>query len=103
MKEFCNSNSPFLFQFNYMEVLSDLLEIFYYFKNESLEEISDDELILQKIYEEGKKKIKKSIEFGKELLNKLQENKIEIQHQAYCNTLKELQEFFRRYDYNFAA
>lgn len=78
MKEFCNA--PFLFQFNYMEMLSDLLEIFYYFKNESLEEISDDELILQKIYEKGKKKIKKSIEFGKELLNKLQENKIEIQH-----------------------
>lgn len=45
----------------------------------------------------------KRIEFGKELLNKLQKNKIEIQHPAYCNTLKEQQEFFRKYDYNFAA
>ena len=58
---------------------------------------------LQKIYEKGKKKIKEFIEFGKGLLNKLQENKIEIQHQTYCDTVKELPEFFKKYDYNFAA
>lgn len=41
--EFCDS--PFLSQFNYAETLNELIETFYYFKNETLDEISDDELI----------------------------------------------------------
>lgn len=40
---FCDS--PFLSQFNYAETLNELLETFYYFKNETLDEIDDDELI----------------------------------------------------------
>ncbi len=40
---FCNS--PFLFKDNYAENLFDLLETFYYFKNEMLDEIGDDELL----------------------------------------------------------
>lgn len=40
---FCDS--PFLSQHNYAETLNDLLDIFYYFKNETLDEVSDDELI----------------------------------------------------------
>lgn len=40
---FCDS--PYLSQFNYAETLNELLETFYYFKNETLDEIDDDELI----------------------------------------------------------
>ena len=41
--KFCNS--PFLSQFNYSATLNELIETFYYFKNETLDEISDDELL----------------------------------------------------------
>lgn len=40
---FCDS--PYLYQENYVEVMGRLQEIFYYYKNESLDELSDDELI----------------------------------------------------------
>lgn len=43
IKEFCDS--PFLYQGNYAETLHELIETFYYFKNESLDSLSDDELI----------------------------------------------------------
>jgi hypothetical protein len=43
IKEFCDS--PFLYQANYAETLNDLVETFYYFKNESQDRLSDDELI----------------------------------------------------------
>ncbi|WP_024833591.1 DUF6323 family protein [Ruminiclostridium josui] len=39
------SDSPFIWQENYMDTLSELQDIFYYFKNESLDEFTDDELI----------------------------------------------------------
>lgn len=41
--EFCDS--PYLSQFNYTETLNELIETFYYFKNETLDELDDDELI----------------------------------------------------------
>ena len=41
--EFCDS--PFIYQDIYADTLQALQEMFYYFKNESLDEISDDELI----------------------------------------------------------
>lgn len=41
--EFCDS--PFISQNNYTDILNDLIEIFYYFKNEAIDEISDDELL----------------------------------------------------------
>lgn len=41
--EFCDS--PYISQYNYSETISELIETFYYFKNETLDEISDDELI----------------------------------------------------------
>ncbi|WMJ86632.1 DUF6323 family protein [Anaerocolumna sp. MB42-C2] len=41
--EFCDS--PYIYQDIYADTLQALQEIFYYFKNESLDEISDDELI----------------------------------------------------------
>ena len=40
---FCDS--PYLTQENYEDTLSELQDIFYYFKNESMEALSDDELI----------------------------------------------------------
>jgi hypothetical protein len=43
IKEFCDS--PYISMNNYEETLHELIEIFYYFKNESLDLISDDELI----------------------------------------------------------
>lgn len=39
------ADSPYLHQDNYVETLTGLQECFYYFKNESMEELSDDELI----------------------------------------------------------
>lgn len=50
---FCDS--PFLFQNNYAETLHELIETFYYFKNESLDSISDDELIalMKKYFDEN--------------------------------------------------
>lgn len=41
--EFCDS--PYLAMYNYEETLHDLLEIFYYYKNETQDLISDDALI----------------------------------------------------------
>ncbi len=41
--QFCDS--PFLYQSNYEENLLELQDAFYYFKNESLDRIPDDELL----------------------------------------------------------
>lgn len=40
---FCDS--PYIYQDNYVETLGRLQDIFYFYKNESLDEITDDELI----------------------------------------------------------
>lgn len=37
--------SPYISQHNYAETLHDLIEIFYYYKNETLDLMSDDDLI----------------------------------------------------------
>ncbi len=39
------SDSPYIYQDNYMDTLTGLQECFYYFKNESMDELSDEELI----------------------------------------------------------
>lgn len=50
--EFCDS--PYIMQENYEETLEELLDIFYYYKSEALEQISDEELItLMKKYFDG--------------------------------------------------
>ncbi len=41
--EFCDS--PYITQENYEETISELQDSFYYFKNECMESLSDDELI----------------------------------------------------------
>ena len=41
--EFCDS--PFLSMHNYTETINELLEIFYYFKSETLDLVCDDDLI----------------------------------------------------------
>ena len=43
IKEFCDS--PFISMHNYTQTIHELLEIFYYYKNETLDLLSDDELI----------------------------------------------------------
>ncbi len=43
MKEFCDS--PYLSMHNYEKTLHELVEIFYYYKNESMDLVSDDDLI----------------------------------------------------------
>lgn len=45
------ADSPYIYQDNYVSILMELQECFYYFKSESLEELTDDELIhFMKIY-----------------------------------------------------
>lgn len=43
IKEFCDS--PYISMHNYVETLHELIEIFYFYKNETLDLISDDDLI----------------------------------------------------------
>ena len=43
IKEFCVS--PYISMHNYAQTINELLEIFYYYKNETLDMVSDDELI----------------------------------------------------------
>ncbi len=38
-------DSPYFSQHNYAETIDDLIETFYYYKNETLDEISDNDLI----------------------------------------------------------
>jgi hypothetical protein len=48
------ADSPYLNQEDYQETLAELQDIFYYFKNEALEELTDDELIrvMKKYYDD---------------------------------------------------
>lgn len=39
------ADSPYINQDNYLETLTELQELFYHYKNESMEELTDDELI----------------------------------------------------------
>lgn len=43
IKEFCDS--PYISMHNYESTLHELIEMFYYYKNETMDLISDDELI----------------------------------------------------------
>ena len=38
-------DSPYISQYNYVETIGELIDTFYYYKNETLEEISDDDLL----------------------------------------------------------
>lgn len=40
---FCDS--PYISQYNYIETIDDIIEAFYYYKNETMDEIGDDDLI----------------------------------------------------------
>lgn len=43
IRKFCDS--PYLSKHNYVETLHDLIELFYYYKNETLDLMTDDDLI----------------------------------------------------------
>jgi len=45
IKEFCDS--PYISMHNYTQTIHELIEIFYYYKNETIDLLSDDELIKQ--------------------------------------------------------
>lgn len=50
---FCDS--PYISQYNYIETIDDILETFYYYKNETMDEIGDEDLInLMKNYFDNK-------------------------------------------------
>ncbi|MDD2484352.1 MAG: DUF6323 family protein [Eubacteriales bacterium] len=38
-------DSPYISQYNYSDTIHELIEVFYYFKNETLDILSDDELL----------------------------------------------------------
>ena len=40
---FCDS--PYISQYNYIETIDDIIETFYYYKNETMDEIGDEDLI----------------------------------------------------------
>ena len=44
IKEFCDS--PYISMHNYTQTIHELLEIFYYYKNETLDLVSDDDMIM---------------------------------------------------------
>lgn len=44
IKNFCDS--PYIGKDNYVKILHELIEIFYFYKNETLDLISDDDLII---------------------------------------------------------
>lgn len=49
IKEFCDS--PYITQENFLDTIYELIDIFYYYKNETKDMVSDDELInFMKIY-----------------------------------------------------
>lgn len=41
----CFKDSPYISQYNYAETISELIDTFYYYKNETQDEMSDDDLI----------------------------------------------------------
>jgi hypothetical protein len=43
IKEFCDS--PYIYMQNYVHTLHELIEMFYYYKNETMDLIADDDLI----------------------------------------------------------
>ncbi|MFZ2538070.1 MAG: DUF6323 family protein [Oscillospiraceae bacterium] len=43
ISEFCDS--PYISKYNYVETIHELVEMFYYYKNETLDLMSDDDLI----------------------------------------------------------
>lgn len=72
IKEFCDS--PYISKHNYVETLHELVEIFYSYKNETLDLISDDELIkFMKDSFDGKCQGSLELLSGREL-NKMAEN-----------------------------
>lgn len=92
-------DSSFINQQEYSETLSELLEIFYYMKNESLELISDDDLIdLMKDYFENRcmgslellknrelEKVSRNIRFGVVDIYDLDEDQEQQQEDGYEN------------------
>jgi len=95
--EFCDS--PFLSQFNYATTLNELIETFYYFKNETLDEISDDELIslMKKYFDQ---KCQGSIELLQNRELEMLARNIRYGISGYANLCEDIDESFDKEDYD---
>lgn len=88
---FCDS--PYISQYNYVETINDLIETFYYYKNETMEKISDDELIaLMKKYFDNE--CEGSIEFLRDkYLDSIANNiKFGVKDYLYIDEYEDLEE-----------
>jgi len=95
--EFCDS--PYLSQFNYAATLNELIETFYYFKNETLDEISDDELIsLMKQYFD--QNCQGSIELLQNRELETLAHNIRFGISDYADLSEDLENFFDEEDYD---
>lgn len=87
IKEFCDSS--YIYKQNYVETLNELIDIFYYYKNETLDLISDDELIqFMKNAFEGKCQGSLELLSGREL-DELAHN---LRYAPYCSDCNECEE-----------
>lgn len=95
--EFCDS--PFLSQFNYATTLNELIETFYYFKNETLDEISDNELIslMKKYFDQ---KCQGSIELLQNRELEALARNIRYGISDYVNLCEDIDESFDEGDYD---
>lgn len=68
IREFCDS--PYILMCNYVEILHELTEMFYFYKNETLDLMSDDDLIkFMKNSFDGKCQGSRELLSGRELAN----------------------------------
>ena len=86
---FCDS--PYLYQDNYLEMLEGLQSIFYLYKNESLDEVTDEELI-EAMYHIFHEKAKGSLEYLEETGLEVFARKIRRNSQGFLGASRENQE-----------
>lgn len=110
--EFCDS--PYLSPFNYAETLNELIETFYYFKSETLDELDDNELIslMKKSFDDRcqgsvdllqtreLENLARKIRFGISDLNDLSEALEEIFEEDSCEFSEEADEFTEWFYFN---
>ena len=124
IEAFCDS--PYIMQSNYEETLEELQDIFYFFKEEAMEQISDDELIefmkrdfdgkcqgsivvllengdLEKILKFAWVNIEKDIAKGKKLLEAVIDRSIGVDNISYIDTIAEIGKGLKYYNYRFFA
>ena len=79
LEAFCDS--PYIMQSNYEETLEELQDIFYFFKGEAMEQISDDELI---------EFMKRDFDFENKFCSNFRKEDIIEVLKSYCSNYEEL-------------